>query len=111
MATAAELEGLIPAEALQAQLPAGASITSPDVVLAREAAYAYVTRYHDLPGEAGWPYDYRLGAVKLTASLYRDKASPGVVEPFSSGNVYKRATDIEIEQLLRIGRFALPGVG
>ncbi|HXG71272.1 MAG TPA: hypothetical protein VNJ04_11770 [Gemmatimonadaceae bacterium] len=83
--------------------------TDLDVVAARDAAEAFVRRHH--PGRTEWPADYVLGAVKLAAGLHRDAATPGIAEPFAQANVYKRATDVEIEQLLQIGRFSTPVVG
>lgn len=87
----------------------GATPLPDDLTLAKEAATAYVERFHGKRDE--WPADYRLGALRLAAGLYRDKANPGITEPFSSGNVMRRATDIQIEQLLELGRFAMPKVG
>lgn len=77
--------------------------------LAANAATDYVT---DKLGEQEmWSARQRLGAVKLAAGLFRDQAQVGLVEALSDMNVRRRATDIEIEQLLRIGRYELPGVG
>lgn len=77
--------------------------------LAADAATSYVT---DRLGEREtWSASQRLGAVKLAAGLYRDQASVGLAEAFSDANIRRRATDVEIEQLLRIGRYQLPGVG
>lgn len=73
------------------------------------ASQSFVERYHGTRDE--WPDDYRLGAVRLATGLYRDAAQKGLVEPFGQSNTARRATDIEIEQLLRIGRFALPQIG
>ncbi|WP_217182607.1 hypothetical protein [Streptomyces sp. AC495_CC817] len=83
----------------------------PDAELTRAiaAATAYVERYHGQRDE--WPDDYRLGALRLATGLYRDAAQKGLTEPFGTSNTARRATDIEIEQLLRIGRFALPQIG
>lgn len=79
------------------------------------AAVAYVARYHSEPvGDgAAWPMDYVLGATKLAANLYRNANAPGVAEAFgaTADTAYRRATDVQIEQLLRIGRFAPPMVG
>lgn len=106
------IDGLIPDDALRravgGQTP-GANINADDLELAREAAYAYVIRAHGV--RETWPADYILGAIRLAAGLYRDKANPGVTEPFGSQNVHRRATDIQIEQLLEIGRFAPPRIG
>lgn len=78
------------------------------------AAVSYVARYHREPTEGtAWPADYVLGATKLAANLYRNANAPGVGEAFgvSSDTSFRRATDVQIEQLLRIGRFSRPMVG
>ena len=103
---------LIPDDALRRAVGGqtqGAVINTEDLELAKTAAEAYVHRYKGQQTE--WPADVRLGALRLAAGLYRDKARPGVVEAFSQENTHRRATDIQIEQLLRIGRFAEPQVG
>lgn len=79
----------------------------------------YVRRRHADPvGPDGlpvpWPADYRLGAARLAAGLYRDANAPGISESQFGGAVAeaikRRVTDIAIEQLLEIGRFAGPQV-
>lgn len=103
---------LIPDDALRRAVTgstAGAQPVPEDLALAKAAATAYVIRHHG--ARAAWPADYQLGAIRLAAGLYRDKANPGVAEPFGGTNVLRRATDVQIEQLLQIGRFALPEVG
>lgn len=111
-AEATPADALIPDAALRravgGQTP-GANIDAADLALAKNAAYAYVLRSHSAREE--WPGDYQLGAIRLAAGLYRDKGNPGITEPFSQGNVLRRATDVQIEQLLQIGRFALPQIG
>lgn len=112
-ATPNPIEALIPEAALKravgGQSPGSGQTVQDDLDLAREAAYAFVLRHHEARDE--WPGDYVLGAIRLAAGLYRDKANPGVTEAFGSSNVHRRATDIQIEQLLRIGRFQLPQIG
>lgn len=103
---------LIPDSALRSAVgdsTPGANIDPDALALAKAAAIAYVERYHGKRAE--WPDDYRLGAIRLAAGLYRDKASPGVTEPFGNANVLRRATDVQIEQLLQLHRFAGPQVG
>ncbi len=103
---------LIPDEALKRAVVgsvAGATPVEGDLKLAKEAAIAYVERFHGIRDK--WPADYQLGAVRLAAALYRDKANPGATDPFGTGNVLRRATDVQIEQLLQVGRFAAPEVG
>ena len=79
------------------------------ITFAVAATIAYVV---DLKGQLlTWPWDYKLGATKIAAGLVRDAASPAIAEPFSSGSVARRATDVEIEQLLKTGRFQRPAVG
>lgn len=111
-AEASPAEALIPDDALKRAVgegTPGAVINDKDLALARDAAYAYVLRFHE--DRETWPADFTLGAIRLAAGLYRDKANPGVTEPFGSSNTLRRATDVQIEQLLQIGRFAAPGIG
>ena len=76
-------------------------------------------RYRDEPvDEQGTPIEWdasaRLGAAKLAANLYTNRNAPGISENSlgqSTDQAYRRATDVLIEQLLRIGRFAPPSVG
>jgi hypothetical protein len=84
------------------------------------AANEYVRRYHTDPVDAAgtpieWPASYRLGAAKLAAGLYKNSNAPGITDNGLGGPVsdtqYRRATDVLIEQLLRIGRFAPPRIG
>lgn len=91
---------------------AAASRGDADLELACDAAEAYVLRYLTEPAD-GWTADQRLGALLLAVGLYRDKATPGVIEQYGGIEraAYRRATDIQIEQLLRIGRHALPVIG
>lgn len=77
--------------------------------LAVSAANAFVKRYKGDLKE--WPPDYRLGAVMQAANLYRRRNTPGGVDTFGETGVYVRATDTEVERLLRIGRYSPPGVG
>ena len=93
----------------------GQGLDPEKVTRAKDAAIAFVLRRKADPTEtdpAGtWPADFKLGALRLAVGLYRDALKPGVAEPFAQGNVYARATDVQIEQLLQIGRFSLPEVG
>lgn len=83
------------------------------------ATNAFVRRYHSDPLDADgqpveWGADKRLGAARLAAGLYRNANAPGVSDNgfgATSDVAFRRATDILIEQLLRIGRFAPPRVG
>ncbi|MFD2674992.1 hypothetical protein [Gulosibacter bifidus] len=71
------------------------------------AATAYVRRYR-----TEWDESCHLGALHLAAGLYRDRATPGIAEGWESAqNVFARLTDVRIEQLCRIGRFAPPRIG
>lgn len=102
------------AAAVKEELALTAPADDPKLAAAVAATIAYVARYHTSPdGDTPWPADYRLGAAKLGANLYRNANSPGVGEAFGVSNdvAYRRATDVQIEQLLRIGRFAPPVVG
>lgn len=81
-----------------------------------EASNAYVMRYHPVPTGADGEYraDHRLGAARLAAGLYRNANRPGISDNgngATNDQAYRRATDILIEQLLQIGRFALPRIG
>lgn len=81
-----------------------------------DAANAYVLRYHPAPTGADGEYraDHRLGAARLAAGLYRNANRPGISDNgngMSNDQVYRRATDVLIEQLLQIGRFAGPRIG
>lgn len=91
---------------------AAAAAGDPDLILACNAADAYVRRYLDEP-DTGWTADQKLGGLLLAVGLYRDKATPGVIEQYGTIEraAYRRATDIQIEQLLRIGRYAKPVIG
>jgi len=84
------------------------------------ATNAYVRRYHSDPlGPDGapveWSADKRLGAARLAAGLYRNSNAPGITDNglggAASDTAFRRATDVLIEQLLRIGRHAPPSVG
>lgn len=106
-------ELLTPA-AVKTELALTAPADDPKLLTCVEATKAFVARYHTAPADdAAWPADYQLGAVKLAANLYRNSNSPGISEAFgaTSDVAYRRATDVQIEQLLRIGRFAPPAVG
>ncbi|MFJ3394004.1 hypothetical protein [Leifsonia aquatica] len=93
----------------------GQGVDPDKVKRATDAAIAFVLRRKADPTKLDppetWAADFKLGALRLAVGLYRDALKPGVAEPFAQGNVYARATDVQIEQLLQIGRFALPVVG
>lgn len=73
------------------------------------ATNAYIKRYR---GDTPWTDDTMLGAAQLARGLWRDGYSPSIGEGWEQqGNVFARLTDVKIEQLLRIGRFAPPVVG
>lgn len=82
-----------------------------------KAANAFVLRSHPEPtGEDGetWNEDHALGAAMLAANLYRNANRPGVSDNglgMSNDQAYRRATDVLIEQLLQIERYAPPRVG
>lgn len=103
---------------LELGLATGADDTKVTALVA--ATNAYVRRYHTDPTDADgapveWRDDYRLGAAKLAAGLYRNANAPGITDNglggAASDTAFRRATDVLIEQLLRIGRFAPPAVG
>lgn len=76
------------------------------------AANAFLRRYKgDEPPGDGWPSDWVLGTVMQAAGLYRRRNTPGGVDTFGDTGMYVRATDTEVERMLRIGRYAPPGVG
>lgn len=105
---------VVTAAAVKTELALTAPADEPKLLDAVAAAAAFVARYHTAPADnQPWPADYRLGAVKLAANLYRNSNSPGVSEAFGGAGdqAFRRATDVQIEQLLRIGRFAAPLVG
>lgn len=100
----------------QLQLPA-INRNDARLVAAVDAANAYVLRYHPEPtakdGEK-WRADHRLGAAMLGAGLYRAANKAGISDNglgMSSDQAYARATDVRIEQLLQIERYAPPRVG
>lgn len=106
------------AEAVKTELQiATLNANDPKLVEAVDAANAYVLRYHPKPTEPdGSVYraDHRLGAARLAAGLYRNANRPGISDNnngMSNDQAYRRATDILIEQLLQIGRFAPPRIG
>lgn len=105
---------LVTADQVIADLGLKVAPSDPKLAQCVAATVAYVSRYHEAPaGDADWPDDYRLGAIRLAAGLYRNANSPGVSEAFGIGSdqAFRRATDVQTEQLLRIGRFAPPMVG
>jgi hypothetical protein len=62
------------------------------------------------PGE--WPARISYGATLLGARWFRRKNSPAGVEAFGElGALYVMRNDPDIAQLLRLGAFAVPGVG
>jgi hypothetical protein len=103
------------------KLELGMQIPANDAKLvgAVNAANAYVRRYREDPtDELGAPTEWdaaaRLGAARLAAGLYRNANAPGITDNglgMSSDQAYRRATDVLIEQLLRVGRHSPPSVG
>lgn len=86
-----------------------AAPTDPKLAAIVSATNAYVTRYK---GDGKWTPDTLLGAAQLARGLWRDGYTPAVGEGWEQQvNVFARLTDVKIEQLLRIGRFAPPKVG
>ena len=86
-----------------------AAADDPRIVGICDATSAYVRRYH---GEQPWTADTELGAAFLARGLWRDGHTPAIGEGWEqNANVFARLTDVRIEQLLRIGRFAPPVVG
>lgn len=85
--------------------------------MAADAANDYVLRYHPEPTAADgekWRADHRLGAALLGAGLYRAANRSGISDNglgMSNDQAYARATDVRIEQLLQIERFAIPRIG
>lgn len=74
-----------------------------------EAANAYVERYR--PG-GEWTAETLLGAAMLARGIIRDGYTPAIGEGWEqNASVFARLTDVRIEQLLRLGRFAPPKVG
>lgn len=89
----------------------GLNVTASDprLVAIVDATNAFVRRYR---GTEPWTADTELGAATLARGLWRDGYAPAVGEGWEQqGNVFARLTDVKIEQLLRIGRFARPVVG
>lgn len=80
------------------------------------ATNAFVMERHPAPTGADGQYraDHRLGAARLAAGLYRNANRPGISDNglgATNDQAFRRATDVLIEQLLGIGRFAPPAVG
>lgn len=102
---------LVTEEALKGLLGPGAD--NEQVKLCVEATEAYVERYLGARDEQRptWSSAEQLGARKLARNLYRDSMQSGIAAPYEEPGMFKRATDVEIEQLLRIGRYAPPRVG
>lgn len=81
------------------------------------AANEYVLRYHPEPTARDgkdWRADHKLGAALLGAGLYRAANRSGISDNglgMSHDQAYARATDVRIEQLLQIERYAVPRVG
>lgn len=107
-------------EAVKVELGLQIPANDGKLVAAVEAANEYVRRYHADPVDAAgnaieWPATRRLGAAKLAAGLYRNANAPGITDNGLGGPVsdtaFRRATDVLIEQLLQIGRFAKPEIG
>lgn len=113
---------LVTAEDVKLALRGDTAALDADIDLAVAATTAYVARYHDTPYVdptadplvVAWPADYKAGAVKLAASLVRSGFSATLnsdpADPLVQSSL-GRLTDVEIEQLLEIGRFATPRIG
>lgn len=96
-----------------------AELAGDDLDLAVAATKAYVARLHTTPTTGtppvvAWPADYKLGAIKLAAGLIRNGFSASIAPDPLDGQTQAalgRVSDIEIEQLLQIGRFAPTVIG
>lgn len=96
-------------EDVRAYIGLDAPDDGPALQLATDAANAFVIRYK---GERStWTADLKLGAVMQAAGLYRRRNTSGGVELFGEAAAYTRATDSEVERMLRIGRYAPARVG
>ncbi|GAT87967.1 hypothetical protein CVCC1112_2626 [Paenarthrobacter nicotinovorans] len=104
-------------EAVTEELDLKVSPDAKRLALVVAVTNSYVRRTHTDPVDSSgesveWPADKRLGAARLAAGLYRDANAPGITESQFGGAVQeavkRRVTDIAIEQLLQIGRFAPP---
>lgn len=83
--------------------------TQKERTAAVDAANAYVARYR---GNDEWTADTLLGAAMLARGIIRDGYTPAIGEGWEqNASVFARLTDVRIEQLLRLGRFAPPKVG
>lgn len=104
-------------EAVEAELDLKVPANSTRMAQVVAVANGYVRRTHRDPVDSDgvpveWPADKKLGAARLAAGIYRDANAPGISEGQFGGAVQesarRRVTDIAIEQLLQIGRFAPP---
>lgn len=104
---------------VKAALGGDASVPAGDITSAVRATKAYVMREHSeasvtVGDVVTWPWDYKLGATKLAAGLVRGGFSAAVGGEVGDGysmQALARLTDVEIEQLLRMGRFTPPRIG
>lgn len=105
-------DGPATTEAVRSHLGLGTGEDVDALERACAGANAFLRRYKTEPADGhAWPDDYVLGTVMLAAQLYRRRNTPGGVEQFGETGVYVRAIDADVERLLRIGRYAPPGVG
>jgi hypothetical protein len=58
-----------------------------------------------------WPRSADQGAVMLAARMYRRRNTPGGVESFTDTVIYVPRRDSDVDQLLRVGAYQMPGVG
>lgn len=69
----------------------------------------WISRHNDSAG--AWPVSAEHGAVMLAARMYRRRNTPGGVESFTDAVIYVPRRDGDVDQLLRIGAYQMPGVG
>ncbi|MCI6557331.1 MAG: hypothetical protein SOW43_07295 [Schaalia hyovaginalis] len=76
---------------------------------AAQAVAAFVARLPVAYGLTAWPADVELGAVMLTARLYRRRNSPAGIEALTDmGATYVSRYDSDVSRLLRIDAYAGP---
>ena len=77
--------------------------------VAASAVAALVARLPIVHGVDEWPADARLGAIMLTARLYRRRNSPAGIEALTDmGATYVSRYDADVSRLLRIDAYAGP---
>lgn len=70
---------------------------------------AWIVKHNDSVGS--WPVSADQGAVMLAARMYRRRNTPGGVEAFTDTVVYVPRRDSDVDQMLRVGSYQMPGVG